>query len=869
MNDRSTEETLNTDSIDQFPPTGKNHQTPSTESKRVDNDNASNVSDKIHAVIDNGDVSTIEVLTSSEKSIPVDSKQTKVQSSYAKIAKSELDKKLSFVPLAKDSDGEDIVVFDEVLVAEGASRWDKTAYGYLIGGNMPFGALQYILRKMWHKFGMKDISMDQNQICYFKFRSIEGMNEVIEKGPWIVNGKPLFVDKWNPDINIEKVEPNKLPLWVKLVNVPLKAWNTKGLSTIASKLGNPLVMDSMTASMCHNGVGRVSYARVMIEVEAAKGYPDHIDIRYKDSMNLTKGIKKVKVEYDWKPALCQHCAVFGHNHDVCKVRPRTSTELENKEKQKVVDEEGFEAVQAKKVIKNKVKQAPKQVYVPKVVAPQTVMKTPNKVWRLNNDKEKDLLASMNKYAVLSTSNDNCYTEDDVLDSSLQNDSHLRENEIRGIDPVIETHLKPSSTNKACSYIFGKLSWISNVQFSPNSCRIVIGWDNNVVNVMAIHVTAQGVNEHSSGCLAITDEMVEFNSCISDIEVEDLDSTGFHFTWTKLLKNPLCNVLRKLDRIMINESYVTRFPQAYGVFLPFLISDHIPAILGVPNGVVKKRSSFRFMNHIADRDDFLHTVALKWNCNVEGHKMFQVVTKLKSLKKDLHYLNWKHGDVFQKVVDLREKLRKCQSEVESNPHDHDTRVAATDTLLEFERFVKHFKNFLGVSVSCRSIDEFSDIFTNKLPAQDALEMVRAVTDEEIKTAIFDIDSNKAACPDGYSAHFFKKAWSIVGQDICLANREFFDTGKLLKQINTTLVALIPKIDNLHKVSEFRPIACCNVLYKCISKILTNRIKSGLDKIVSCNQSAFIPGRSIHDNILVAQEVLKGYNSAKGLVGVLSR
>lgn len=67
------------------------------------------------------------------------------------------------------------------------------------------------------------------------------------------------------------------------------------------------------------------------------------------------------------------------------------------------------------------------------------------------------------------------------------------------------------------------------------------------------------------------------------------------------------------------------------------------------------------------------------------------------------------------------------------------------------------------------------------------------------------------------------------------------------VNATTIALVPKLDTPLKVSDFRPIACCNVLYKCISKILTTRIKNVLGKIVNKNQSAFIPGRHISDNI----------------------
>ncbi|GJS59063.1 RNA-directed DNA polymerase, eukaryota, reverse transcriptase zinc-binding domain protein [Tanacetum coccineum] len=113
--------------------------------------------------------------------------------------------------------------------------------------------------------------------------------------------------------------------------------------------------------------------------------------------------------------------------------------------------------------------------------------------------------------------------------------------------------------------------------------------------------------------------------------------------------------------------------------------------------------------------------------------------------------------------------------------------------------------------------------------DANEMIKDVTNEEIKDAIFDIKENKAPGPNGFSLKFFKKAWSVVGED------------KLLLKSQT-----------------LGQLFFCNVIYKGISKILTNRIKKSLCKVVSTNQSAFIPGRQITDNILISQELLREYN-----------
>ncbi|KAL2252686.1 UNVERIFIED_CONTAM: hypothetical protein Sindi_0063300 [Sesamum indicum] len=117
----------------------------------------------------------------------------------------------------------------------------------------------------------------------------------------------------------------------------------------------------------------------------------------------------------------------------------------------------------------------------------------------------------------------------------------------------------------------------------------------------------------------------------------------------------------------------------------------------------------------------------------------------------------------------------------------------------------------------------------LSNEEAGHLILAFTPDDVKQAVFDIADDKAPGPDGYSSRFFKAAWPVVGQEVTKAVLEFFGTGKLLKQVNSTLLALIPK-----------------------------RLSVVLDKIISPCQGAFIPGRSIGDNILLAQELLTGYN-----------
>nr|GEW96467.1 hypothetical protein [Tanacetum cinerariifolium] len=130
---------------------------------------------------------------------------------------------------------------------------------------------------------------------------------------------------------------------IRLVNVPLEAWTPRGISTLASRLGKPIMMDSTTANMCHKGIGRTCYARVLVEMEANKGLPDKIEVVYKDVMNNTTLTKFLSVEYDWKPVICNTCGVFGHRDSICRKR------MVNAEENEIRKEKGVSANNGKKV----------------------------------------------------------------------------------------------------------------------------------------------------------------------------------------------------------------------------------------------------------------------------------------------------------------------------------------------------------------------------------------------------------------------------------------------------------------------------------------------------------------------------------------
>jgi hypothetical protein len=127
-------------------------------------------------------------------------------------------------------------------------------------------------------------------------------------------------------------------------------------------------------------------------------------------------------------------------------------------------------------------------------------------------------------------------------------------------------------------------------------------------------------------------------------------------------------------------------------------------------------------------------------------------------------------------------------------------------------------------------------------------------EVVQCAIFQMAPTKTPGPDGYPVGFFQKNWSTLGGDICNTILGVLNSGRMPYSLNTTHIALIPKIKNPSSVVDFRPINLCHVLYKIISKVLANRLKKILNYIISHVQSAFIPGRLIIDNVVVAYETL---------------
>ena len=124
-------------------------------------------------------------------------------------------------------------------------------------------------------------------------------------------------------------------------------------------------------------------------------------------------------------------------------------------------------------------------------------------------------------------------------------------------------------------------------------------------------------------------------------------------------------------------------------------------------------------------------------------------------------------------------------------------------------------------------------------------------------MFSMHPDKSSGPDGMNPAFFQRFWHVIGKDVCEACLDVLSNSKIPEGMNDTQLVLIPK-KQVQSLGDLRSISLCNVIYKIVAKAMENRLKQLLPKMISCSQGAFIPGRSITDNIFISFEVLHYLN-----------
>ena len=422
------------------------------------------------------------------------------------------------------------------------------------------------------------------------------------------------------------------------------------------------------------------------------------------------------------------------------------------------------------------------------------------------------------------------------------------------------------------------------------------------------------------------DIKEFKTIVDKCCLVDLRYSGEQFTWTNGRFGREDFTARKLDRALVNQAWLDSFSESFTHFPAPGISDHSPIIVHINKYQRRKGRAFKFYNYWTKVGNYADTVKNIWNHNIVGTAQFQISQKLRFLKQELKIfgkssigleranadrareeVKCSHssllGDPFNPIliekhksflknfhtaIWIEEEILKQKSRLQwlevgdKNSRYFHMSIKArrnrkrifilekldgkfTSTCDEAkEEAIRYFKSLLGTPPdhTYPGIDMLKSLVNKRVPEGLKVDLDRLPQDIEIKNVLFSMNSDKAPGPDGFNAHFFKDSWALIGPDFVSAVKEFFTSGELLKVFNNTLIALIPKVPNPSKMGDFRPISCCNTIYKCISKIIANRLQLVLPDMIDQAQSAFVKGRKIRDNVLLAQDLLRDYHKLSG-------
>ena len=141
----------------------------------------------------------------------------------------------------------------------------------------------------------------------------------------------------------------------------------------------------------------------------------------------------------------------------------------------------------------------------------------------------------------------------------------------------------------------------------------------------------------------------------------------------------------------------------------------------------------------------------------------------------------------------------------------------------------------------------------LPAMNSL-LIGEFTKAKVDYALKQMLPLKAPRPDGMPSVFYQHFWNYIGDDALEVVLSVVNSVIFLPSINHKYITLIPKVKSAERVTDFRPITLCNILYKLMSKVLANRLKKLLPDVISESQSAFQADKAISDNILIVFETL---------------
>lgn len=388
--------------------------------------------------------------------------------------------------------------------------------------------------------------------------------------------------------------------------------------------------------------------------------------------------------------------------------------------------------------------------------------------------------------------------------------------------------------------------------------------------------------------------------MAGLDIEDDENQEFTF------EGEVEEDVNKYELCLVTGQWWQKFPLCKLKVIHTISSDHDPILLELFNtAFCHKQFRFRFENTWLKEDEFHDEVTNFWRSLPPSHILPKLLSVSGFMAKWGKNFSHKFRDKVKRQKAVLNSLVNCVDEGSVRKYweerkklndlmlheeiywkqraktfwlvDGDSNTKFFHALASKRKKINHISSFkLDDGSMVMNHEEMCDIakqYYEKVFAEDSRSgvdntlRVEGVIDsnqnnaltvdltlEEFTVVINQIHPDKAAGPDGLNSAFFQHFWSMLGKEVFSCCKQWLDEVLFPEALFETTIVLILKKENAESMSDYRPIALCNVLYKILAKVLANRLKKIIQGLISENQSAFVPGRSITDNVLIAYEIL---------------